>query len=377
MNHEAQLRVVRTIAIVLGICTAAFIALSLPKLIPQAPYLSPVWSVLAITATFGPPPVIALLARRTPLALLRRLVGGYAVTFLVVVATFPIAMVVYPMPPGLSPWPLGITTLGSVAAALAWRGWIAWIYGAVNAALIVVVRHYASAGDNLEIALQDGMHAFVFAGGFVAVTLVSVASARALDRAAAAARDAAAEAAFAASRAREQVRLDALVHDQIMTTLFYSAQRDPAVRAAAQTQAVRALRELDTLAAPAPGTVAFDELRQRLRFERAAFSATSGAVALPADVADAVVEATAEAVRNSVRHGGDLSTCSVRLSEIEGRGIRVVVADDGRGFDPRAVPPGRLGIRLSMQGRLAAVGGTATVTSAPGSGTEVVIEWTA
>lgn len=135
--------------------------------------------------------------------------------------------------------------------------------------------------------------------------------------------------------------------------------------------------ELDSLAAPAPGTVAFDELGQRLRFERAAFSATSGAVALPADVADAVVEATAEAVRNSVRHGGDLSTCSVRLSELEGRGIRVVVADDGRGFDPRAVPPGRLGIRLSMQGRLAAVGGTATVTSAPGSGTEVVIEWTA
>lgn len=55
--------------------------------------------------------------------------------------------------------------------------------------------------------------------------------------------------------------------------------------------------------------------------------------------------------------------------------LAVVVADDGVGFDPSAVPERRLGIRLSLMRRVSAVGGTATVHSAPGHGTRVEIPW--
>jgi signal transduction histidine kinase len=51
--------------------------------------------------------------------------------------------------------------------------------------------------------------------------------------------------------------------------------------------------------------------------------------------------------------------------------LAVFVRDRGAGFDPATVAPDRRGIRESIQGRLSRAGGTATVTSSPGGGTEV------
>ncbi len=53
--------------------------------------------------------------------------------------------------------------------------------------------------------------------------------------------------------------------------------------------------------------------------------------------------------------------------------IEVYVRDHGTGFDPDAVPDGRLGIRESIVGRMSRAGGTATVTSDE-SGTEVQLQ---
>jgi signal transduction histidine kinase len=52
----------------------------------------------------------------------------------------------------------------------------------------------------------------------------------------------------------------------------------------------------------------------------------------------------------------------------------VFVRDRGAGFDRNAVSADRRGIAESIEGRLARAGGTATITSTPGAGTEVELQ---
>jgi signal transduction histidine kinase len=52
--------------------------------------------------------------------------------------------------------------------------------------------------------------------------------------------------------------------------------------------------------------------------------------------------------------------------------VRLRVTDDGRGFDPGAVPDGHLGL-AGMRARAERLGGRLEVTSAPGRGTTVEI----
>ncbi len=78
-----------------------------------------------------------------------------------------------------------------------------------------------------------------------------------------------------------------------------------------------------------------------------------------------------EALRNARRHSGATHIRLVARSD-QG-GIRLIVADDGRGIDPEArhrQAPGHLGLS-SMRERAEIAGGTWTVMSQPGVGTTV------
>ncbi|MGY2129872.1 ATP-binding protein [Blastococcus sp. SYSU DS0617] len=79
--------------------------------------------------------------------------------------------------------------------------------------------------------------------------------------------------------------------------------------------------------------------------------------------------ATREALVNVAKHSGvpaaDLYT------EVTPERVSVYVRDRGKGFDPAEVPDDRRGLRDSVSGRLARLGGTAVVRSAHGEGTEV------
>ena len=86
------------------------------------------------------------------------------------------------------------------------------------------------------------------------------------------------------------------------------------------------------------------------------------------DVEAALYFCAVEAVQNAAKHAG-ASRVSVDLSA-EDVGLRLVVRDDGAGFDPSATSPGHgLG---NMRDRIDAVGGTLTLRAAPGRGVEVV-----
>jgi two-component system NarL family sensor kinase len=79
-----------------------------------------------------------------------------------------------------------------------------------------------------------------------------------------------------------------------------------------------------------------------------------------------------EAVRNAVKHAGAESV-TVRVSATAA-GARLVVEDDGRGFDPAvAGGEGHFGLRV-LEGLAHDAGGELEIDSAPGSGTRVTVE---
>lgn len=85
---------------------------------------------------------------------------------------------------------------------------------------------------------------------------------------------------------------------------------------------------------------------------------------------DAVIRIACEAIANAARHGG---AALVRVQLLDGRRVRLVVSDDGGGFDPSDVGSrngGGFGL-IGMRERAHAVGGFVDVRSIPGRGTTV------
>ncbi len=83
----------------------------------------------------------------------------------------------------------------------------------------------------------------------------------------------------------------------------------------------------------------------------------------------ALVQASREAMVNAAKHAG-VAEVSV-YAEVEPGQIHVFVRDRGSGFDPAAVAADRHGLADSIRGRMERHGGTVTLRTAPGTGTEV------
>jgi signal transduction histidine kinase len=87
------------------------------------------------------------------------------------------------------------------------------------------------------------------------------------------------------------------------------------------------------------------------------------------DGAGALVLAAREAMTNAAKFA-DVDEIDV-YAEVTDDAVSVFVRDRGAGFDRAAVPADRRGLADSIEGRLARAGGSATISSAPGQGTEV------
>lgn len=83
----------------------------------------------------------------------------------------------------------------------------------------------------------------------------------------------------------------------------------------------------------------------------------------------AVVKATREALVNAARFAGEDRIFV--LAEARDHVLRVVIKDRGAGFDLDSISDDRRGIRESIVGRMERQGGTATIRSVPGEGTEI------
>lgn len=86
----------------------------------------------------------------------------------------------------------------------------------------------------------------------------------------------------------------------------------------------------------------------------------------------ALVAAAREAMVNAAKYAGG-AAISV-FGEVDEDVVTVFVRDRGPGFDPDAVPADRLGVRESVFGRMRRNGGSASIRSEAGEGTEVELE---
>jgi signal transduction histidine kinase len=178
-------------------------------------------------------------------------------------------------------------------------------------------------------------------------------------------------------REEERQRFAAHLHDSVLQTLALIQRQahDPAavVRLARrQEHALRAWMagEADlvseTLGAAIREVVAGVEDEYEINVELTAI----GDRALDAE-GEAVVGAAREALRNAARHAAGAPVfvfCEIASSRVE-----VFVRDEGPGFDPDTVAAERRGLRDAVIGRMASVGGHATIDSTPGEGTEVAL----
>ena len=178
---------------------------------------------------------------------------------------------------------------------------------------------------------------------------------------------------YSAVRAEERAAMAARVHDSVLQTLTLIQRRadDPAEVTRLARAEERALRSWlyapvgvsGSLGAALAEVVATTEADYDARIELV----TVGDAVVDDRIA-AMVAATREALVNAAKHAGAPATV---YAEVDDDQLEVNVRDRGRGFDPAAVDPDRHGVRQSIVARMASVGGSASVRSAPGEGTEV------
>ena len=96
---------------------------------------------------------------------------------------------------------------------------------------------------------------------------------------------------------------------------------------------------------------------------------------LAEDVKILIFESVRELLVNAVKHS-KVHSARVSINPANGAGLRIVVSDEGTGFDPRQLkPPGEEGGfgLFSVCERVGLIGGRVEIDSAPGSGSRLVL----
>jgi signal transduction histidine kinase len=181
-------------------------------------------------------------------------------------------------------------------------------------------------------------------------------------------------------RAEERADMASRVHDSVLQTLalIQRSAGDPhkvVQLARAQERELRswlfdgrAPGSIDPEGMTFAAGVRLIQQEVEAQYGRAVEAITVGDCELDEDLS-ALLAAGREATVNAVKwSGADVVSL---FAEVEAAEVSLFVRDRGQGFDPAAVPGDRKGLAESIHARMARRGGSATVRSVVGEGTEV------
>ena len=319
---------------------------------------------------------------------IRPLAGLYAVAVLAGLATWPFA---WQAGHRAEAPPLLWMTLGLaiVCAALAANLKAAAVAGALTAGLYFWVRQLPSGGGVGQLrALQDAFLTVLQPAAVLLVLHRLRGAVAALDSRLARSHAETADAAVNQALVDERRRLDAIVHDEVMTTLVAGAASQTEHDAHVAQQAQQALASLQAEADPdreEAAPVSADQLVRLVKDVTASVcprievigEIPAAAVTVPPDAVRVLMQASREAALNAEKHSRAAHVQAlVHVTANQRRvNVRISITDDGQGFDLDAVPAERLGVRLALRERMKTIGGRAEVASAKGRGTNVRLTW--
>ena len=319
-------------------------------------------------------------ADRLLAGLLAALLGVYVAVACVLAATrlLPIAApgdALARMHPMLG-WYFVIAAAGAVVLTRRWR----FIFVVALAPLLLMVNATAI-GELQFVSVEDVMLDMATNLATIGALTWLLRLAETSDASSARQRAQAVELAAQQASTRAQHEANSFIHDHILSALIAVANGLPD-RAALRGSARQALDSLSAgmaVASPVTASTLLNDVAGGVGVMAGDIRTDvvlSGEHEIPPEVAQAIAEATLEAVRNSLRHAGDdaVVTRTVTLTS-DACGITVEVNDNGRGFDPAAAGRGRHGVSGSIIARMQDVGGRATVDSAPGEGACITLRW--
>ena len=319
-------------------------------------------------------------ADRLLAGLLTALLGVYVAVACVLAATrlLPIAApgdALARMHPMLG-WYFVIAAAGAVVLTRRWR----FTFVVAMAPLLVMVNATAI-GELQFVSVEDVMLDMTTNLATIGALTWLLRLAETSDASSAQQRAQAVELAAQQASTRAQHEANSFIHDHILSALIAVANGLPdreALRDSAR-QALDSLSTETTVASPVAARTLLNDVA-------GCVGAMAGDIRtdvllareheIPPEVAQAITEATLEAVRNSLRHAGDDAavTRTVTLTS-DACGVTIEVNDNGCGFDPAVDGRGRHGVSGSIIARMQDVGGRATVDSAPREGTCITLRW--
>jgi signal transduction histidine kinase len=291
------------------------------------------------------------------------------------------------MEPDFKPWIWWTLGIGILSFGLFVNWWLGGIYlFAIGVGWFFLSRSEVGGAALLSAALQDAFYLVLLGGSVIGmINLVR----RGADRADAANSEAI-ESAILQARVdaieRERQRLDALIHDRVLSTLLLAGKaQSREERESAAQLAQNAIKSLEEALVEPRSTPSVTPLGLFRALRKAALqllptievrTLDGGSEEIPADKAQAITQATLQAIDNAARHSEaslvELVMDSPRVGELE-----ISVRDNGVGFRVDKLPKDRIGIKTSVIQRMEAIGGRAEIRTAPGQGTEINLRWPA